>query len=148
MTPVAAHVRELIPMVNNDVIERLGLHPHTDMSRSNQCGKLTLSLYGALVPRDITSRRELHLLSEYPENYHYLIAHVPAEETPSDRDIITDLNPWQFTDSGRSGYLHDERHIVQEILADAGAPEWFVAMRGISSIAEIHTSSLSPFAIH
>lgn len=145
MSLVSACVRELVPMVNADTIEKLGLHPHTDMSRSNQCGKLTLTLYGALVPRNLACRRELHLLPEYPDNYHYLIAHAPAEEPSSDRDIVTDLNPWQFAGNNRSGHLHDERHIVQEILTDAGAPDWFVAMRGVSSVVETHTISLNPF---
>ena len=141
---VEAIVSEIVPFIYEDTRERLSLPPHTDVSRSNHCHSLTRSLHEALVSRDLEARRELH---HTPDGFwHYVIAHAPRDAEPSETDIITDLNPWQFSGGKqRSGYLHTERSSVQEVLAAAEAPEWFISLRGIETIIEAHTDDLHPF---
>ena len=145
MPSISETVRSTVPFVYDETKDRLSLHPHTDMSRSNVCHHLTLGLLGALNGRKLPARREQHEDGE--GRWHYLIAHLPTEAMPSPRDLITDLNPWQF--DGRvpqRGYLHGERQEVQDILAAAGAPDWFVGLRGVATITRAHTLQLTPYS--
>ncbi|HEV7453881.1 MAG TPA: hypothetical protein VGO07_01335 [Candidatus Saccharimonadales bacterium] len=138
-------VHDLTPIIYEVTKEQLSMHPYADMSRSNRCHNLTLNLLRALDGRHIEARRELHKTSG--GLWHYVIAHAPISAPPTETDIITDLNPWQFDDNpSHSGLLHAERHEVQAVLATEGAPEWFVSLRGLSTIAEAHTEVLTPFA--
>jgi hypothetical protein len=143
-TPLSETVHGLAPAIYEATREELILHPYTDMSRSNRCHNLTLNLFRALDGRHIEARRELH---QTPEGlWHYVIVHAPTNTPPSETDVITDLTPWQFEGAPpHSGLLHAGRREAQEILATAGAPEWFVSLRGLSTIVEAHTMALTPF---
>jgi hypothetical protein len=124
-----------------------------DMSQSNQCHQLTLGMLGILEANREPARREMHELGT-GSWWHFVIAHGDVTAAPSDDDIITDLNPWQYNVEGwesdqriaaaDEGYLHGPRGMVMERLAKAGAPEWFVGLRGLATITEAHTTELTP----
>jgi hypothetical protein len=80
-------------------------------------------------------RRELHF--DENDNWHYLLAHAAIDATPTDDDIISDLNPWQWRDFG-GGILHGSRQDVMETLRTAGAPENVIALRGLHTIRAQH----------
>jgi hypothetical protein len=142
--PVSEVVRSVVPMVYDGVKDELQIHPYTDMSRSNVCHHLTLGLLGVLNRRHLPARREEHIDDD--ARWHYLIAHTSAQQEATPNDIITDLNPWQFDGTvPRRGYLHGERQEVQDVLATAGAPDWFISLRGVATIKRAHTLALSPF---
>lgn len=117
-------------------------HIDPDMSRSNKCHTLTLDLFRALQKKGITVRRELH---ETPDGFwHYVINHSLTPK-PSGRDIITDLNPWDFPGSEpHTGFLHGARDHIQKKLLAAGADIEYVALRGVATITAIHSEKLTP----
>lgn len=138
MKDVREVIREIAPMLYENDRARSGAHHLSDMSHNNRCNYMTLELYNALTAREYVCRRELHVDGDA---WHYLIAHAAPDTEPSQQDIITDLNPWQFEDRPtHTGYLHDPRLAVQIVLAEAGAPPWFVGLRGVASIVEAHTT--------
>lgn len=129
---------EIIPHVYESVRFKQAKPAMTDMSWSNQCHNLTYELGEALENRDVMFRRELH---QSPENrtWHFVIAHANRDEEPSEDDMITDLNPWQFKPNrGQTGWLHLPRHELQATLEADGAPEYFVALRGVATITDLH----------
>lgn len=141
-SPYAEALGGLVSQVYDYTKEQLQLPSNSDMSRSNKCDQLTLNLYHAL-KRGGMVRRELHMTRS--GLWHYVIAHTPIDSTPSDADVITDLTPWQYPESKRSGFLHAERQSLQEALIAANAPEWLVSLRGLATIIEPHTEKLTPF---
>lgn len=143
-SPIARVVGELVPLIYDDTITTQRLHPYTDMSASNKCHTMTRDLQMSLASRGIQSRRELHQTSD--GLWHYVIAHTLEESNPTGSDTITDLNPWQFTGPHHeTGYLHARRDDILDILEKAGAPEWFISLRALSTIAKAHTMGLTPF---
>jgi hypothetical protein len=129
----------IITDMYSDIAEQTGRPAYTNLAQSNQCLVLTQQLYGALYNRNEVARREHHELGPEDGRYHYLIAHEPEDQVPSDDDVITDLNPWQFMPNyTASGYLHAPRSEVMQRLTDTGAPEWYVSLRGIQTIANQH----------
>lgn len=132
---IARLVETLVPEIYATSRRMLRQPASVDVSRSNQCHALTLDLFNALKDRGIPVRRELH---QQGRNWHYVINHSPTG-TPSDRDVITDLTPWQIVeDRGYTGHLHGERRKVQQILSGAGADAGYVALRGIATITRAH----------
>lgn len=113
----------------------------TDMSKSNMCHLLTYVVMEALNLRGLPVQREYH--SDYLGNWHYVIAHKELK-TPSDDDVITDLNPWQWRQNGGE-ILHGTRSDVMRLLKTAGAPEFFVALRGIETITLPHDTRKYPY---
>lgn len=138
-------LQELVPDIYNYVAETHGVRTRgTDLSRSNLCNVLSFELQTALASRKLESRREHHHTGNTA--WHYLVAHAGIDEPPSPYDIITDLNPWRFEGcpEAKRGFLHGQRQEVQSILEQAGAPEWYVSLRGISTIIEAHTLLITP----
>lgn len=136
-------VQELTPVIYQATREMLDVHPHTDMSHSNRCDRLTLHMYEALSNRGHAVRRELHQSAD--GLWHFLLAHESIETPPSDADLVTCLNPWQYGAPARlTGPLHGERGIVQETLRVHQAPEWFISLRGVETITQVHSTQLAP----
>jgi hypothetical protein len=136
-------VSDLVPGINAGISDQLGLPPLTDMSRNNFCHEQTLALYNNLHTRGLESRRELH---QNNQGWHFIIAHAATNSEPSDSDIMTDMNPWQYagTQAG-SGHLHLPRHELMTVLANAGAPEYFVSLRGLATVTQAHTMRMNPY---
>jgi hypothetical protein len=138
-------LNELVPVIYDVTREQLQLPQATNMAASNQCNNLTLNLYQALDGRNIPARRESHFVPGREPLWHYVINH-SVETLPSEEDLITDLNPWQFDGKhGHRSFLHAERGEVKEILRQEGAPEWFISLRGLATIKDVHTEKLTPF---
>lgn len=140
MSELKAVIADIVPDMYYDLRERLRLPLNTNMASSNQCHVLTKGLSTALSLRGIEHRREYH---ETPDDdpFHFVIAHTPRDSDPSDSDLITDLNPWQFLPSAsvHHTYIHAPRHELMQRLADAGAPDYFIALRGLETIVHAHT---------
>ncbi|MDL2342392.1 MAG: hypothetical protein QFB87_04930 [Patescibacteria group bacterium] len=140
-----AVLQDVVPQIYADNIERLQLPMYSDMSRGNKCDRLTFDLHEALTSRGLPSRRELHKVAD--GRWHFVIAHAAVNAEPAATDLITDLTPWQVEMANRgSGFLHQDREAIMTTLQAAGAPEWFVSLRGIATIAERHTTRLTPFS--
>ncbi len=136
-------IADLVPQIYDSSVREFRYPSPVDMSRSDKCHTMTLDLFRALGSRGISVRRELHQTTE--GYWHYIINH-NVTTNPSDTDTITDLNPWAFPDSApHTGYLHGERHYIQDILRTAGAPETYVALRGLATITALHSERLLPF---
>lgn len=141
MNTTEAIINEIVPDLYEACREELGAYPYTDLSGSNQCHILTRELYTALKNRGIESRRELHQIPD--GRWHFVIAHTPIDQAPSQADVITDLNPWQYN-GGHNGYLHADRLWIQKKLGYANAPAWFVSLRGVATITKPHTEEFMP----
>ncbi|GEM_PF-2627456 len=134
-------VARLVPLIYEASIGEFGLHPNTDMSRSNKCHTLTKDMLLALRCEEIAVRRELH--KDASGLWHYIIAHTDVETPPSDEDIITDINPWCFSGGeAYTGYLHAPRQEVMATLAAADLSAEQVSLRGLSTIVLAHTEDL------
>jgi hypothetical protein len=144
-TELSGTVNTIVPMLFEATREQLQLPPYTDMSHSNRCDRLSLNGYAAFTGRHLPVRRERHDIQIEGENlWHYVLAHTPEQAAPTHADIITDFNPWQFeARRAHAGILHGPRDEVQQMLADAGAPEWFVSLRGLATITTAHTTVLA-----
>lgn len=101
--------------------------------------------FGALDNRGLECRRELHQTKDR-QKWHFVIAHAGINEPPSQEDLVTDVNPWQFMDKPLTGFLHDERFKVQMALSQAGAEPWYVGLRGIATRTQAHRPDLMPDA--
>jgi len=126
-----------------DLNNALGLPLHYDQSKGNRCDRLTADTMQALQNRGLPVRREFH--QDEAGNWHYLLAHTIAEATPHEQDLISDLNPWQWRSYG-GGILHAPRQEVMEILRQRGAPEHFIALRGLETIVMQHDTQANPFS--
>ena len=119
--------------------KEFGLAPGTDVSHSNKCHTLTLDLMNELQRSGYPIRRELHM--DAIGNWHYIVAH--SEDDPTDQDIITDMNPWFYSDNdAATGLLHGERTEVMDILRDSGVHAGFIALRSLATIILPHTKEL------
>lgn len=140
MSAIERLVSEFTLYATLNLNEEMGLHPGYDQSKGNRCDRLTLDVMEALTSRGIPVRRELHMDEE--QNWHYLLAH--SLEDPSDDDLISSLNPWQWRDTG-GGLLHSPRGEVLEVLTESGAPESFVALHSLRTIVKAHDTLKTPF---
>ena len=123
--------------------EMAGLPYGYDQTRGNQCHLLTLAVMNMLQRNhpDAPIRRELHQDSE--GNWHYVLAHNVPDAKPTDTDMISDLNPWQWGGAGQ-GILHMPRGEAMNYLTKQGAPAHFVALRGIETIVQSHHLEANP----
>lgn len=143
-----SHATETVPRIVSAMfsdIQENSPHPRMNPAASNQCHVLTRQLRGALDHRGIQTRREFHKLPL--ENvWHFVIAHSAIDTPPSDDDLITDLNPWQFMERAPAHYtfLHAPRGEVMERLRQEGAPDYFVALCGLETIVHAHTDMSHP----
>lgn len=144
MTQLAGElIQELALYAQVEVNEQLGAPHYTDQSAGNQCHQMTYLIEAALRSRGHEVGRELH--RDDSGNWHYLLRHTPTESTPTETDLITDLNPWQWAkglSKGR-GLLHAPRHEVMETLRDAGAPDYFIALRSLTTLVKAHEPHLN-----
>jgi hypothetical protein len=135
----AGIARDFIPTVYSDSIQEFGFHSSTDMSRSTKCHTMTLDLLKHLRSGGMHIRREFH---RTPAGmWHYVLAHAAVGAQPSEEDVITDLNPWNYSPGGEAytGYLQGPRYEVEASLRMAGAPEEHIALRGLSTLVAAHT---------
>lgn len=135
---VTTHTRDVIRGIN----EQLGLPYGYDQTKSNRCDLLTHYVLTRLQNDGLVARRELHIDPE--QNWHFLIAHAGMTQDPSDKDLISDLNPWQYRDHG-GGILHGSREEVMNALRLNNAPESFVALRGLSTLRNLNHEPINPF---
>ena len=129
-------VETIVPDLYAEVAQS---HGGFNMAGSNRCDLLTKNLYDALTSQDFEVRREFH---KQGEPWHYVIAHTPLQGEPTDEDIITDLNPWQYLGTQiplTKTYLHGARGEIMEILRKEAIPEHLVALRGLATIRRAHT---------
>lgn len=137
MTTLKNMVNELIPSLYEERAEAMGRPAWIDLSHSHQCQPLTFDLMTALHNRGVVVRRELH--KDDAGNWHYLLAHSDIDSRPSKDDIVTDVNPWQWTDDTKyKGPLHASREEVMDVLHDAGAPAFFIALRSLQTVVKSH----------
>ena len=113
------------------------LHPHSDISHYPEFNaRLTFSLMEILRARHIIVRREFHVDQESAASCFILadqIGEVPAD--PSDEDVITHVTPWGFEGADRlTGYLRGRRDEVAQLLQEAKAPEYAIALVGLETI--------------
>ena len=128
-------IHDLAPQLYDEQRNLMGLARGTDMSHSNQCQPMTLAMTEALVNRGLPVKREHHL-EQTRGCWHYVLNHSLGDE-PTQDDLITDLNPWQWTTQPRyTGLLHAPRNEVMARIREAGAPDYFVALRGIHTIVD------------
>lgn len=139
---LSLRVNEEFLAVSQGINEESGLNPNYDQSMGNQCAPLTRHVKDMLAGDGYNVSRELH---EKGSKWHYLLAHdLSATDNRTEFDVISDLNPWQWRDFG-GGLLHGERGWVMEQLAKAGAPERFVALRGVATITIRDDTRRNPF---
>ena len=140
--PLRNLLDEIVPDLYVSVAEGLGIplrHPN-EMAFSNQCEALTKALLGALVTRQrLPARREFHRPCSGDQRYHYLVAHEPKDAPPTDDDLITDLNPWQYLKDRdlRRSFLHGTRQEVMDTLREGKAPEWYIGCRSVETIVSV-----------
>lgn len=147
MTKLETMMQEINHHASITVNEQLGQPYWKDQSAGNQCHALTRHALIAMEYRGIPVRRELH---RDRENWHYILAHTPEGTEPSDDDMITDFNPWQFYSLDRNrftgigkGMLHMPRAELMHKLEAEGAPDFFVALRSIQTIVKSHEPKLN-----
>lgn len=137
MTNLEKDIQSITPGLYQAQAEALGLPIWKDMSHSHQCQPLSFHMLQALQNRGHVLRRELH--QDDGGNWHYLLAHTDEEAQPTDSDLVTDLNPWQYSVESRlTGPLHAPRDEVMARLREEQAPEGFVALRALETIVNAH----------
>jgi len=141
--PVGEIIHELARHAEAEVNEQTGAPYWQDQSSGNQCHQLTHLVATTLKNRGYDVGRELH--RDDLENWHYLLRHNAADSVPTNDDLITDLNPWQWAKdlSKGKGLLHGTRAEVMETLYHAGAPDFFIALRSLSTVVKSHEPHLN-----
>lgn len=143
MADVSELLSDLVPQLYEAVRDGQGMPRTAAVAGGNLCHLLTRELFVVLDSRGVECRRELHRTES--GMWHFVIAHAGVEARPCQKDVITDLNPWQFKQDNSGGsYLHGERLWLQVQLLEAGAPAEFAALRGIATIVEAHRTDLMP----
>ncbi len=137
MTELSPQFRNYAAAAQEDVNMILERPTGTDQSAGSRCDVLTRSFQLRAKANGILLRRELHRNED--GEWHYLIVHDDPESSPTEEDVITDLNPWQFS-RGRiqEGPLHGPRHEVIDMLRTRGAWDRVLALRGLSTIVMPH----------
>lgn len=143
MTSIQHLVEEYARYASEEINQELNLQPGYNQTHGNRCDKLTLGVMQALQVGGFGVRRELH--ADAGGNWHYLLAHADIDTAPTDTDLISDLNPWQWRGYG-TGILHAPRDEVMNRLQAEGAPTFFVALRSVRSIAQAHDTRRNPFS--
>ncbi len=142
MTVTQGLMQEFARYASEDLNKNMGLPAGYDQSMGNRCDILTYDVMEAMKHRSVLLRRELH--QDEDGNWHYLLANEPRYCEPTDDDLVTDLNPWQWRTYG-GGILHAPRAELMQALNEAGAPDTFVALRSMATITKIHDTRINPF---
>ncbi|MBC7512233.1 hypothetical protein H7142_01055 [Candidatus Saccharibacteria bacterium] len=142
MTEIRQIVADIVPGMYDSIAADFHYPPGTNLAGSNQCHVLSKGLWIALKNRGIETRRERHEAEN--GDWHYLIAHAPVDAEPSDEDVITDLNPWQFMDRPplNLGYLHGTRDKVTDIMESHGASQHARSLRLLSTLSIAHVVTM------
>lgn len=136
-----AAVERLVPEVYDGITQQFGFQRGKNMAGSSQCHILTRGLQIALSHAGHEVSREYHE-SDDGKIWHYVIAHRKHDRAPSEDDIITDLNPWQYMRGNMSPdhtFLHGPREEIMDRLRKEGAPDYFVALRSLATIKYANT---------
>lgn len=113
--------------------------------RGNRCDLLTLAVMNRIGREEgALLRRELH--QNENGDWHYILAHEPTDAKPTNDDLMSDLNPWQWGGRGR-GLLHMQRGELMDFLSSRGAPDHFVALRAVETIVKAHDTRANPFTL-
>ena len=139
-------LEQVVEPIYQEVAAAQGRPTWRTMPFSHQCDPLSRNLFEAFANRRMTARRELHTIPT-PDGpmWHFMVAHADPGDEPALSDLVTDLNPWQFREPTPTlSYIHATREELMSTLAEQGAPEWFVSLRGIQTIKERHTLSSQP----
>lgn len=144
MTELRHVVADIVPQLYDSVATDFQYPPGMNPAGSNQCHVLSKGLWIALNNRGIETRRERHVAEN--GDWHYLLAHSAIDSEPSDHDIITDLNPWQFMPRPDSslGHLHGTRAEVTGAMEARGASSHVRSLRLLSTLTLAHTVELMP----
>jgi len=143
MTVSSLSIEGHLAEVSRGLNESLGLPPNYDQSKGNRCDLLTQAVMMRMAHLDgVTPRRELHRSDA--GDWHYILAHEPLDAEPTNDDLMSDLNPWQWGEKG-SGILHMPRGELMEFLLQRNAPEHFVALRSIETIVKAHDTQPNPY---
>lgn len=134
-------MQEFARYAAEDLNTNMGLPLGYDQSKGNRCDILTYDVMEAMKHRGMFVRRELH--EDDAGNWHYILAHASRTVEPTDDDLLTDLNPWQWRSHG-GGLLHAPRAELMQQLNEAGAPDTFVALRSIATITRLHDTRINP----
>lgn len=137
MQSTEAFIAAIAPEIYREVNDHLRAPFYTDQSHGSSCDQLTILALDCFNARKEEVRREWH--KDNAGNWHYLIVHEPVLAVPSMSDVVTDLNPWQYTTNRQlSGPLHMTREALMTTLREHEAPAFFVALRGLSTIYQSH----------
>lgn len=134
---LAAIVVEFSRLASMDINEQLGLESWHDQTRSNRCDLLTKYVLEGLINKGFSNvHRELH---QDPEtlDWHLLLAH-RLSDTPTEDDIISDLNPWRGSPSHVTGILHGPRKWVMSEMRQQDVPAGQITLRASSTIVSHH----------
>ncbi len=144
MTELRHVVADIVPHLYDSVATDFHFPSGTNLAGSNQCHVLSKGLWIALNNRGIETRRERHEAQN--GDWHYLLAHAPVDSEPSENDVITDLNPWQFMSRPDSslGHLHGTRQEVTNAMEARGASGHVRSLRLLSTLTLAHTVELMP----
>lgn len=139
MTEIRQIVADIVPGMYDSIAHDFHYPLGTNLAGSNQCHVLSKGLWIALNNRGIETRRERHEAEN--GDWHYLIAHAPVDAEPSDEDVITDLNPWQFMPSPplNLGHLHGTRAEVTGTIEQHGASNHVQSLRLLRTLVLAHT---------
>lgn len=143
MSPLKNSVEQHLTEASVGINTMLGLPHNYDQTRGNRCDLLTQAVMNRMLRIEgIALRRELH--QDTDGNWHYILAHEPLDAEPTDTDLMSDLNPWQWGGSGR-GMVHLPRHELMDYLGEKGAPEHFIALRSTATVTKAHDVRRNPF---
>jgi hypothetical protein len=135
-------IDELSREATREVNLRQGQPEWKDQSGGNQCHALTFHVMDAMRRRFQPVRRELHR-DEYG-NWHYMLVHEAMDADPTDNDLVTDFNPWQWKhDRTAKGLIHAPRNELIERLRHEDAPEYVIALRGLDTITKHHEPNMN-----
>lgn len=140
--PSLLQIQECLNTVSTGLISELRLPPSIDLTKSNLCHLLTKYTANLLRNNGLPVLRELH--GDSYGNWHFILNHEGPNTAPSDDNLITNLNPWQWGGSG-TGILHGTRGEVMDALSKYGAPNHFIALRGLDTIIKHNTDKLNPY---
>ena len=141
------HIRETgtVPFMSTPELDGRTLEG-IDLSQSDRCHALTLDMWRIMDTAGVPARREFY----YRDGHlHFNIVHASPDALPSENDVITNLNPWQWTpDLVRTGYLHGPRHEVIQALRVAGVDEKYIALQRAETAILPHCTFLLPSTRH
>lgn len=135
-------IADYTSQASEGINQELGRPLAYDQTRGNRCDLLTLSVMNQTLSNEgLQLSRELHQ-NEHGD-WHYILAHRAPDAEPTETDLMSDLNPWQWGGSGQ-GILHMPRNELMDHLSNKGAPAHFVALRSLTTITKAHDLRSNP----